>query len=356
LRAECGNPSFRELASLFRKLERPQAHTTIQTKVTGATVPDWPFVETFVRACGRHAAVEGEPDLRPWRDAHTQMCGAEGAPPIGEPYRRLDAFGEDDTIWFHGHHDAVDQVLAAIRGPQAAVLVLGPSGAGKSSLVHARVLPALRDSALPGSDQWDLVSARPRQNLLAELDQAGLPTSGASLPEAIGCRLAGQPAERRLVLVIDQFEELLTLATDPGREQIRQEALAPLAELALLPRAILILVMRDDFYPHLSAQARDLRAHLTLVGLPATLAVAQLNDIIRGPAKTAGLIWDTRLSVIWRARGTGPGGPSRNDHVSGLGRGCRVVCRRGYRHAAGQDVIHARDSRVHQDLSGAAAA
>jgi CHASE3 domain sensor protein len=297
-RAQCGNPSFRELAFLFRKLERPQAHTTIQTKVTGTTVPDWPFVETFVQACGRHAALETEPDLRPWREAHTRMRGAEGTPPIGDPYRRLDAFGEDDTVWFHGRHDAVDQVLGAIRGPQAAVLVLGPSGAGKSSLVHAGVLPALRDGALPGSDRWNRISVRPRQNLFAELDQVGLPTSGASLPEAVGRRLAGQPAEGRLLLVIDQFEELLTPAIDPSHEQIRQEALAQLAEVARLPRAILILAMRDDFYPHLSAQAPDLRAGLTLVDLPATLTVAQLNDIIRGPAKTAGLTWDPRLPEL----------------------------------------------------------
>src|SRR5690349_18984910 len=49
-RAECGNPSFRELERLFGKLDWPQSNSAIQAKVTGATVPDRVFVETFVRA------------------------------------------------------------------------------------------------------------------------------------------------------------------------------------------------------------------------------------------------------------------------------------------------------------------
>ena len=57
----------------------------------------------------------------------------------------------------------------------------------------------------------------------------------------------------------------------------------------------LVLVMRDDFYPQLAAQAHDLLAAVTTVDLPASLSIEQLHDIITKPATTAGLGWDTGL-------------------------------------------------------------
>ncbi|WP_444978746.1 nSTAND1 domain-containing NTPase, partial [Actinoplanes regularis] len=299
-RIESGNPSFRELERLFGKLGAPQAHSTIQAKVTGTAVPDRAFVETFVRACARHAGTTREPDLQEWRDAHTRTLAgiaAQGAMPAsaGDPYRRLEAFGEDDAVWFHGRGGAVDQVIAALTARQSAVLLLGPSGSGKSSLVHAGVLPALGDGALPGSDQWLRVSVRPRQDLLAELERAGLPGADTSLPAALSQRLAGQPPQCRLVLVIDQFEELLTPLTSPDLEPIRREALVQLTAALGTPGVTLMLVMRDDFYPQLAAQAPDLRAGLTLVDLPAGLSVEQVRDIIVEPARTAGLVWEPGL-------------------------------------------------------------
>lgn len=299
-RIECGNPSFRALERLFNTLGGPQARSAIQAKVTGATVPDWPFVDVFVRACARHAGEAREPDMAVWREAHTRMLADladRDAVPVsaGDPYRRLEAFGENDVVWFHGRGDAVEQVLSSLRVAEAGVLLLGPSGSGKSSLLHAGVLPTVGDGGLPGSDRWVRVSVRPGRDLLAGLDQAGLPGAGSSLVEAVRGRLAGEPPECRLLLVIDQFEELLTPWRDPDREVPRQEVLAQLAEVARLSRVTLVLVMRDDFYPQLVAQAPDLRGRLTLVDLPATLSVAQVDDIIRSPAKTAGLIWDDKL-------------------------------------------------------------
>ncbi|WP_327009712.1 hypothetical protein OHA72_22280 [Dactylosporangium sp. NBC_01737] len=299
-RVDCGNPPFRTLERLFRELKRPEAYSTIQQKVTGKTVPDWPFVETFVQACIQNAGTDRDPDLQQWRDRHTRMLAAiakQGSLPAaaGDPYRGLEAFTEQDAVWFHGRHSAVEQVLAALNNPRAAVLLLGPSGAGKSSLVHAGVLPAVGAGRLPGSDRWLRVSARPRQDLPAELGRAGLPGAGVSLPAAVAQQLAGQPTGRRLLLVIDQFEELLTPLTDPELERVRRQILGQLSAVVGTTGVTLLLVMRDDFYPQLAAQAPDLLGRVPQVNLPATLDVEQLRDIITEPATTAGLTWDPGL-------------------------------------------------------------
>jgi tetratricopeptide (TPR) repeat protein len=57
--------TFRILA---RDRELPYARSTIQEKLTGQTLPDWPFVEAFVRACARQAGwPDVDVDLVSWR-------------------------------------------------------------------------------------------------------------------------------------------------------------------------------------------------------------------------------------------------------------------------------------------------
>jgi WD40 repeat protein len=302
LRAECGGPSIRDLERSFARAGRPQSRSVIQAKLTGRTTPDWAFVESFVEACVKHAGTGADPGLPVWRDRHTRMQAALAAqrrlvPSVGPvcPYRGLEAFTEQEAMWFHGRADTVDQVLAAVNTHRSAVLLLGPSGAGKSSLVRAGVLPALAAGKLPGSDRWLQVYARPGQDLRAELDRAGLPGAGGSLSQAVHERLAGQQTGVRLLVVVDQFEELLTPLPDPEPERVRREIFAQLTRLIGTAGVTLVLVMRDDFYPQLAAQAHDLLAAVTTVDLPASLSTEQLRDIITKPAATAGLGWDTGL-------------------------------------------------------------
>ncbi|MCM2387379.1 hypothetical protein [Streptomyces albipurpureus] len=128
-----------------------------------------------------------------------------------EPYRGLEAFTADDAVWFHGRDTAVESALATLAGLPRVLLLLGPSGAGKSSLVQAGLLPVLRDGAVPGSDRWLTVSTRPAGDLPARLEHAGLPGAMCDgIPAAARHRLAAEPNAERLLLIIDQFEELLT--------------------------------------------------------------------------------------------------------------------------------------------------
>ncbi|WP_277347437.1 trypsin-like peptidase domain-containing protein [Streptomyces sp. JB150] len=208
------------------------------------------------------------------------------------PYRGLEPFTAEHARWFQGRSEAVRQVLANLGRQRRLTLLLGPSGSGKSSLIQAGVLRALAAGELPGSDQWLPVLARPRQDMLAEIERAGLPgATEDGIIAAVNRRLAVEPSSQRVLLVIDQFEELLVQSTD-GR---LRELLAAIDEVTsaadAYTKVTVILIMRDDFYPQLAARAPRLLEAATpgLLNVPGTLDQQDLHDIIVLPAEDVGL-------------------------------------------------------------------
>ncbi|MER7492527.1 trypsin-like peptidase domain-containing protein [Streptomyces pharetrae] len=208
------------------------------------------------------------------------------------PYRGLEPFTAEHARWFQGRSEAVRQVLANLAQQRRLTLLLGPSGSGKSSLIQAGVLHALAAGELPGSDRWLPVLVRPRQDMLAEMERAGLPrASQDGIIAAVNNRLAAEPSCQRVLLVIDQFEELLVQSA-AGR---LRELLAAIDEVTSAADAYtkitVILIMRDDFYPQLAALAPRLleTAMPGLLNVPGTLGHQDLHDIIVLPAEDVGL-------------------------------------------------------------------
>jgi WD40 repeat protein len=288
LQIDSGAPSVRDLERLTGKVGSPYTRGTIQDKLTGRSVAAWEFVDAFVQACALHSDA-GEPDLGPWRAWHGQMVREMAAARSGRrrrvapaescPYRGLEAFTSEHAEWFHGRAAAVQRILAGLSAHRLGVLLLGPSGAGKSSLIQAGVMPALAAGQLPGSDRWRTVLTRPGAGLVAVLDDVGL--SGD----------AGPPAAQRLLLVIDQFEELLTPSGQDGWERARREVLDRLAAVVGGSMLTLVLIMRDDFYPRLAVLAPELLELLApgVINFPATLDLRDLRDIITRPAEAVGI-------------------------------------------------------------------
>ncbi|MFD8708083.1 trypsin-like peptidase domain-containing protein [Kitasatospora sp. NPDC059648] len=208
------------------------------------------------------------------------------------PYRGLEPFTAEQARWFEGRRDAVRQVLANLTRHRRLTLLLGPSGSGKSSLIQAGVLPALAAAELPGSERWLPVLARPRQDLVAELEHAGLPGAATDgIAAAVTRRLAADPGYQRIILIIDQFEEFLAQPAD-GRRPDRRLAVADQLTAAVdsIARLQVILVMRDDFYHQLAALAPKL-LHAAMPGLlnvPGSLSQDDLCDIITLPAQDVG--------------------------------------------------------------------
>ncbi|WFE97517.1 trypsin-like peptidase domain-containing protein [Micromonospora sp. WMMD987] len=204
------------------------------------------------------------------------------------PYPGLRAFTTADAAWFHGRDRAVAAVLASIDRYPPFVALLGPSGSGKSSLVRAGVRPALDRAGLPGSDRWDWVVARPGQDPYLNLTRAGLPDAGAGLAPAVGRWRDRNPDAGRLVLVLDQFEELLLATAAEPRDRLLRE-LVELPDRA--PAATVLLTLRDDFYSRLAAAAPALMTLVErgLVNVPARVAAVDLAAIVERPARAVGL-------------------------------------------------------------------
>ncbi|MFF7127497.1 trypsin-like peptidase domain-containing protein [Streptomyces sp. NPDC008240] len=246
--------------------------------LTEITAPDeWGRGQDIAYATPTEVLREVRPEL-----AAQEVC----------PYRGLEPFTAQHAQWFEGRGDAVRQVVANLALGRRLTLLLGPSGSGKSSLIQAGVLRALAEGEVVGSDRWLPVLARPRQDLPTEIERAGLPGAASDgITAAVEQKLASEPDHERILLVIDQFEELLVQSTD-GRLQDFLAVIDDIAAAADAPtRLSVILVMRDDFYPQLAALAPKLLETATpgLLNVPGALTQRDLHDIIVLPAEKAGL-------------------------------------------------------------------
>ena len=252
----------------------------------------------------------------------------------GCPYRGLVPFGEQDARFFFGRKDLVGQLvqrLAQRRDSPGIVLVTGESGAGKSSLLRAGLMPALAAGALgPGSQRWPRRVIRPTAHPLQELaiqlaglagiDPVSVHTSLSAAPEQtpmlvrMATERAADPgtgpgapdgaapaAPPRLILVIDQLEELFTAGTEGDAGRAERDAFISALDAAAtgrpgLPAALVAVAVRADFLGRLIAHP-PLKAALDAgpftVG-PVT--EAELRDAITGPAVEAGLIVETDLA------------------------------------------------------------
>ena len=219
--------------------------------------------------------------------AELQRPGPGPAPRPPCPYPGMVPFSEADSDRFFGRDGEVQELLERLR-LHPFVTVIGPSGSGKSSLVFAGLVPALRKSGLFGPGGWLVRTLRPGEAPLAAL-RAALDGDPAHPTQAVSDLLSTHPDARRLLLVVDQFEELFTLARADA--ELFQQALPGLAET---PNCYVVLTVRADFYPDLMGGAlwREIQAHRAEV-LP--LDEDELRQAIVRPAEDVGVFVETAL-------------------------------------------------------------
>jgi len=243
--------------------------------------------------------------------------------PRGEPrnpYKGLRPFTQDDTRDFFGREQVVDKLVETIaqlvaEQPVATskrlLTILGPSGSGKSSLIMAGLLPRLQQGALPGSEAWVYLEPmvpgnHPLEALILSIAPWFPDRSFTSLREDLEAREArglhqlaahllatrkGKPLGAKVLLLVDQFEELFTqMESEDERERFMQLLLVACSE----PNGpvLVLLTLRADFYDRpmsypelyqmieahqvalLSMDTKDLRR---VIELPAALPDVQLT-------------------------------------------------------------------------------
>lgn len=209
------------------------------------------------------------------------------------PYKSLDPFGELDAIYFFGRDKVVKRLQEGLHHNPRFLAVLGPSGCGKSSLISAGLLPSLRKGVLPESERWGIIASRPADNPFQQLSSKGL-VNADDLLEAIILWLQDHSDKDRLVIIIDQFEEIVTTTPDAVRKDFLNQLIEVLKSNL---KVTIILALRDDFYGQLAKESPDLMEWLerNLINIPATIDVDDIVSMIKGPAKSVGLDFETGL-------------------------------------------------------------
>ncbi len=199
-------------------------------------------------------------------------AGAEEAPhEPRNPYKGLRAFTANDAGDFFGRERLIDELVKDIAGIVSSeqptsgagrlLAIVGPSGSGKSSVVMAGLLPRLQRGALSGSEAWVFLSPMvPGKHPIEALGLTLAPhfpdRSFTSIREdleddatrglhVLAMQLAKQ-RESKVVLLVDQFEELFT-QTESEDERRRFIDLLLTAVSEARGSLIALLTLRADF-------------------------------------------------------------------------------------------------------------
>jgi WD40 repeat protein len=240
------------------------------------------------------------------------------------PYRGLESFGPEHEQIFFGRARARNELRELLARQAetgvAFVLVMGASGSGKSSLVKAGLVPDLAEAgvigrvgivrraltrpaaetdpvlslveavleALPelGSAPLEYTQERLATLLIEAPDQAGHPIrQGLSVAgSAAGLTAAG---EARLLLVIDQLEELFTNSDiDSGTRERFVLALEALAKCGLV---WVVATLRSDFFNRLDQVVSLVRLSNRARYLLLPPNAAEIGQIVRQPAREGGV-------------------------------------------------------------------
>ncbi len=199
---------------------------------------------------------------------HNPQEGASSETEETSPFAGLAAFQEADASRFFGRDRDVSAVVGKLRS-HPIVAVAGPSGAGKSSFIRAGVIPAMKRAG----QHVEAIVVRPGRRpltTLAEVLANLVDASNREEPDSIATALRSQPghlgaklrnrcrergSDHRIVLFVDQLEELYTLGIDPEERAAFTACLEGVGDDASSPLRVIVTI-RGDFLDRLSEDRR----------------------------------------------------------------------------------------------------
>jgi serine/threonine protein kinase len=219
------------------------------------------------------------------------------------PYTGLSSFQESDAGKFFGRSREIAAMVTRVRD-RPLLGVVGSSGVGKSSFVRAGLVPALKRSG----EAWETLVIRPGRrpidalaaviqpmvatavNLADEMEeQKQLTETLRREPGHLGhvLRLRARHDGRRIMVFVDQFEELYTQVPDPAERAAFTACLSAVADDATSPLRV-VLSIRADFLDRVAEDPQfvgELSQGLFFLGAPSRDG---LRDAIANPAELVG--------------------------------------------------------------------
>ncbi|TMC17178.1 MAG: TIR domain-containing protein, partial [Chloroflexi bacterium] len=247
------------------------------------------------------------------------------------PYKGLHAFGYEDKWSFFGRENLIRKMIEQVRDilrderqdsqvPRC-MMVVGPSGSGKSSVVMAGLLPALEKNIPEVKDWFFLAPVRPGEfpmdalartlklPFLNKPDDSPLKRwSRFGLrkilddPDSRGLnellREITHNPDERIVLIVDQFEEIFAPAANPDQQKQRRQFIDSLTAIATEPDTpiLLLFTLRADFFHRiLDTETLYNQVEPHLINIP-PMTREELRSVIEKPAQDVNVTFDPNLA------------------------------------------------------------
>jgi hypothetical protein len=215
------------------------------------------------------------------------------------PYRGLESYEKDHDTLFFGREKLIRKLKARIGDrTHRLTVVLGESGTGKSSLVNAGLVPQLERST---TQNWHVLGpVRPGESPFVALAKATLPivqeASKFSNLELLVKELEQHPStwvdiithwyqnhpDTRLLVVIDQCEELITLCRERDCKQFLE--LLDVTLRSSSNQLQVVLTLRSDFEPQFSDSTLNSHWYRDVRFIVSPMTQDELRQVIVQPA------------------------------------------------------------------------
>jgi len=320
---------------------RPCEETSVLALASRVTAPEpLPPIEDHVEVPIEFAELVGSclakiseerPSAAEVGQVLTRMVYRLRGPVTGEesPYRGLLPFGERHAPFFFGRESEIAAFVERLR-EEPVIPVVGLSGAGKSSFVQAGVIPRLREQGpwivvhvRPGERPFQALASslrsieplrrrsaksgsthemRPPQEgrgrrappdeEATSLDDRGLADLLSASPHLLALKLQemAEEAKAKVLLFVDQLEEVYTLAHDEKTRQRFMQAICAAADDRHAPVRV-VFTLRDDFLCRLEvrAEAREALSRVVVLRKP---SFELLEEVLCRPLEAVGYRYD----------------------------------------------------------------
>lgn len=217
------------------------------------------------------------------------------------PFPGLRPYEEPDADWFFGRGAEINDLLKRLRRLHF-VAIVGASGCGKSSLIRAGVLSQIRDGYLDA--EWSIAAFRPGERPSANLAEALCPElscdfdaftdtlHSGSLGLVKAVQSANLPASSKVMILVDQFEELFQFTQrkgDNAQEEVKQFLKLLLSAAASDDVAVYVVVtMRLEWLNECATYVGLAEAINEGIYLVPQMSRRQFSQAIMGPLDAAG--------------------------------------------------------------------